>query len=53
MLSLVVVLRVPYVYGNTMEVHLSCGEAYQNQPVFWKKEGNNSLFAAVYTHTCF
>ncbi|XP_037544207.1 interleukin-12 subunit beta-like [Nematolebias whitei] len=35
----VVVLRVPYVYGNTMEVHLSCGEVYQNQPVLWKKDG--------------
>ncbi|XP_017276765.1 interleukin-12 subunit beta [Kryptolebias marmoratus] len=35
----VVVLRVPYVYGNMMEVRLTCGEAYQDQPVFWKKDG--------------
>ncbi|XP_070839778.1 interleukin-12 subunit beta [Chaetodon trifascialis] len=35
----VVVLRVPYGVGTRMYVPLTCGEAYENQPVFWKKNG--------------
>ncbi|XP_032390551.1 interleukin-12 subunit beta isoform X2 [Etheostoma spectabile] len=35
----VLVLRVPYSLSTSVYVPLSCGEAYQNQPVFWKKNG--------------
>ncbi|XP_041808000.1 interleukin-12 subunit beta-like [Chelmon rostratus] len=35
----VLVLRVPYGVGTKVHVPLTCGEAYQNQPVFWKKNG--------------
>ncbi|XP_029304348.1 interleukin-12 subunit beta [Cottoperca gobio] len=35
----VLVLRVPYGVSSTKYVPLSCGEAYQNQPVVWKKDG--------------
>lgn len=35
----VVVLRVPYGVGTRVYVPLTCGEAYENQPVFWKKNG--------------
>ncbi|XP_023124326.1 interleukin-12 subunit beta [Amphiprion ocellaris] len=35
----VVVLRVPHGPRPVVNVPLSCGEAYQNQPVFWKKNG--------------
>lgn len=36
----VVVLRVPPGVGTTVHVPLTCGEAYQTQSVFWKKDGN-------------
>ncbi len=39
MIKLVVVLRVPYGVGSRVYVPLTCGEAYQDQPVFWKKNG--------------
>ncbi|XP_034540024.1 interleukin-12 subunit beta [Notolabrus celidotus] len=35
----VLVLRVPYGRSSRVFVNLSCGEAHQNQPVFWKKDG--------------
>ncbi|XP_074528861.1 interleukin-12 subunit beta [Halichoeres trimaculatus] len=35
----VLVLRVPYEKGSRVYVNLTCGEVYQNQPVFWKKNG--------------
>ncbi|XP_071316691.1 interleukin-12 subunit beta [Trachinotus anak] len=35
----VLVLRVPYDQGSQVYVPLTCGEAYQNQPVTWKKNG--------------
>ncbi|AWO99900.1 putative interleukin-12 subunit beta-like [Scophthalmus maximus] len=35
----VLVLRVPHGRGGREYVSLTCGEAYQNQPVFWKKNG--------------
>ncbi|XP_060911237.1 interleukin-12 subunit beta [Labrus mixtus] len=34
----VLVLMVPYIRGRVY-VNLTCGEAYQNQPVFWKENG--------------
>ncbi|XP_037604779.1 interleukin-12 subunit beta [Sebastes umbrosus] len=37
----VLVLRVPYGLGTRVNVPLSCGEAYQNQPVVWKKDGED------------
>ncbi|XP_034033311.1 interleukin-12 subunit beta [Thalassophryne amazonica] len=33
----VLVLRVPHNQHSIVNVPLTCGEAYQNQPVFWKK----------------
>uniref|UniRef100_A0A669CEL6 Interleukin 12B n=1 Tax=Oreochromis niloticus TaxID=8128 RepID=A0A669CEL6_ORENI len=36
---LVVVLRVPSFTGSMVHVPLTCGEAFQNEPVFWKKNG--------------
>lgn len=41
MFHLVLVLRVPYGVSSRVFVPLTCGEAYENQPVFWKKNGNN------------
>ncbi|KAM9348873.1 interleukin-12 subunit beta [Symphorus nematophorus] len=35
----VVVLRVPYGVGTQVNVALTCGEAYEDQPVVWKKNG--------------
>ncbi|XP_035761327.1 interleukin-12 subunit beta [Neolamprologus brichardi] len=35
----VVVLRVPSFTGSMVHVPLTCGEAFQNEPVFWKKNG--------------
>ncbi|XP_068572655.1 interleukin-12 subunit beta [Cebidichthys violaceus] len=35
----VLVLRVPYGQATMVNVPLSCGEAYENQPVVWKKDG--------------
>uniref|UniRef100_A0A667YZ83 Interleukin-12 beta central domain-containing protein n=1 Tax=Myripristis murdjan TaxID=586833 RepID=A0A667YZ83_9TELE len=35
----VLVLRVPHSPGTRFHVPLICGEAHQNQPVFWKKNG--------------
>uniref|UniRef100_A0A3Q4B8M3 Interleukin-12 subunit beta n=1 Tax=Mola mola TaxID=94237 RepID=A0A3Q4B8M3_MOLML len=35
----VVVLRVPHGVGTQMYIPLTCGEAYQHQSVFWKKDG--------------
>ncbi|CAJ1063601.1 interleukin-12 subunit beta [Xyrichtys novacula] len=39
LMSNVLVLRVPHGKGSRVYVNLTCGEAYQNQPVFWKKNG--------------
>uniref|UniRef100_A0A8C6NQJ5 Interleukin-12 subunit beta n=2 Tax=Nothobranchius furzeri TaxID=105023 RepID=A0A8C6NQJ5_NOTFU len=36
---LVLVLRVSHVHGSRIKVSLSCGEAYQDKPVFWKRNG--------------
>ncbi|XP_054482303.1 interleukin-12 subunit beta [Anoplopoma fimbria] len=35
----VLVLRVPHDKATLVNVPLSCGEAYRNQPVVWKKDG--------------
>ncbi|KAM7398232.1 hypothetical protein PAMA_006230 [Pampus argenteus] len=35
----VLVLRVPHDLGTRVYVPLTCGESYQNVPVFWKKNG--------------
>uniref|UniRef100_A0A8C2WTC2 Interleukin 12B n=1 Tax=Cyclopterus lumpus TaxID=8103 RepID=A0A8C2WTC2_CYCLU len=35
----VLVLRVPYGVSTRVHVPLSCGESYENQPVVWKKDG--------------
>ncbi|KAI3373820.1 hypothetical protein L3Q82_022394 [Scortum barcoo] len=35
----VLVLRVPDVQSSTVNVPLTCGEAYRDQPVIWKKNG--------------
>lgn len=37
----VVVLRVPYDHGIVSNVPLTCGQAYINKPIFWKKNGNH------------
>ncbi|XP_062288520.1 interleukin-12 subunit beta [Scomber scombrus] len=37
----VLVLRVPQSVGGWGDVTLTCGEAYQNQPVFWKRNGED------------
>ncbi|XP_045896508.1 interleukin-12 subunit beta [Micropterus dolomieu] len=37
----VLVLRVPYGQGTRVYVPLTCGEAYQDQSVFWKKNGES------------
>uniref|UniRef100_UPI0037E81D86 interleukin-12 subunit beta n=1 Tax=Semicossyphus pulcher TaxID=241346 RepID=UPI0037E81D86 len=39
LMSNVLVLRVPYGMSSRVHVNLTCGGAYQNQPVFWKKNG--------------
>ncbi|XP_053187035.1 interleukin-12 subunit beta [Scomber japonicus] len=39
----VLVLTVPRSVGDWGEVPLTCGEAYQNQPVFWKKNGEDLI----------
>lgn len=43
MIKLVLVLRVPYGLGTRVNVPLTCGEAYENQPVFWQKNGNTTV----------
>ncbi|KAM4619922.1 interleukin-12 subunit beta [Polymixia lowei] len=35
----VLVLRTPDIASSKFSVPLTCGEAYQDQPVFWKKNG--------------
>ncbi|KAM6907125.1 interleukin-12 subunit beta [Xenentodon cancila] len=35
----VLILRVSNPYGSMVEVPLTCGEAYENKPIFWKKNG--------------
>ncbi|XP_047463939.1 interleukin-12 subunit beta [Mugil cephalus] len=35
----VVVLRMPHAQGTMVNVPLTCGEAYENEAVFWKKNG--------------
>ncbi|XP_040908135.1 interleukin-12 subunit beta [Toxotes jaculatrix] len=35
----VLVLRVPESLGSSVYVPLTCGDTYENQPVFWKKNG--------------
>ncbi|KAG7217076.1 hypothetical protein INR49_027616 [Caranx melampygus] len=37
----VLVLRVPYDEGSVVHVPLTCGQAYENQPVTWKKNGED------------
>lgn len=43
MIKPVLVLRVPNDVGTTMKVPLTCGEAYQSQSVFWKKDGKTTV----------
>lgn len=47
----VVVLRVPSGVGTTVHVPLTCGEAYQTQSVFWKKDGNIPVFTVFLPST--
>ncbi|KAM9846770.1 interleukin-12 subunit beta [Aulostomus maculatus] len=35
----VLVLRIPYGQATKVNVPLTCGEAHENKPVFWKKNG--------------
>lgn len=42
-IALVLVLRVRDGVGTTVNVSLTCGDAYKNQSVFWKKDGNKIL----------
>uniref|UniRef100_A0AAV2J9Q0 Interleukin-12 subunit beta n=1 Tax=Knipowitschia caucasica TaxID=637954 RepID=A0AAV2J9Q0_KNICA len=35
----VVVLRVPDIYGSRVTVPISCGEAFRDEPVTWKRDG--------------
>lgn len=46
-IALVLVLRVPDGVGTTVNVPLTCGDAYKNQPVFWKKDGNKTVITKV------
>lgn len=46
-IALVLVLRVPDGVGTTVNVPLTCGDAYKNQPVFWKKDGNETLITKI------
>ncbi|KAM6983556.1 interleukin-12 subunit beta [Tautogolabrus adspersus] len=46
----VLVLRVSYHKGSRVHVDLTCGEAYQNQPVFWKKNGEELKPALLGNH---
>lgn len=48
-IKLVLVLRVPYGQGTRVYVPLTCGEAYQDQSVFWKKNGNTTLTTTIDT----
>ncbi|KAM4726278.1 interleukin-12 subunit beta [Anableps anableps] len=34
-----VVVQVPHAHGSIVEVPLTCGDAYQDNEVFWKKDG--------------
>ncbi|CAL8365419.1 unnamed protein product [Lota lota] len=40
----VLVLRVPHGPRNTSHVLLVCGEAYKDQDVFWKKDGQSTRY---------
>lgn len=49
----VLVLRLPNEEGSMVFVPLTCGEAYQNQPVTWKKNGKTTVTDRTTTHiTC-
>lgn len=50
LLYLVVVLRVPSFTGSMVHVPLTCGEAFQNEPVFWKKNGNAAFNSIHFTY---
>lgn len=50
LLYLVVVLRVPSFTGSMIHVPLTCGEAFQNEPVFWKKNGNAAFNSIHFTY---
>lgn len=43
-IALVLVLMVPDGVGTQVSVPLTCGNAYQDQSVFWKKDGNEAVF---------
>ena len=43
----VVVLRIPHVVGTRVYVPVTCGEEYEHQSVFWKKDGNITLTTGV------
>lgn len=47
---LVVVLRVPSFTGSMVHVPLTCGEAFQNEPVFWKKNGKGTFNSTNFTY---
>lgn len=44
LIALVLVLTVPDGVGTQVSVPLTCGQAYQSQSVFWKKDGNEGVF---------
>lgn len=43
-------LRVPSFTGSMVHVPLTCGEAFQNEPVFWKKNGNAAFNSINFTY---
>lgn len=43
LIALVLVLTVPDGVGTQVNVPLTCGNAYQDQSVFWKKDGNGAV----------
>ena len=51
MIKPVLVLRVPHSLGTRVNVPLTCLEDYQNQPVFWKKNGNTAVTTTDTTST--
>lgn len=44
------VLRVPSFTGSMVHVPLTCGEAFQNEPVFWKKNGKATFNSINFTY---
>lgn len=43
MISPAVVVKVPHAHGSIVEVPLTCGDSYQDNEVFWKKNGKNKI----------